>query len=536
MKICGTPAEHVIKCHYSFPTQTFAGEHMGIDIKEQWSEYFLVIHDARPYDNIYDMVSLLYQVIIKSGMPENRLLSHFEKMSKQPGMDELDGQIEFVFASGQVLDQFVKYLASCPYDKKIPPSYYCAYIIARIDTMTERSAYHGSAIPQTAVKTGPLNKRSETFLVYPAVGDDLYQHADDKINFRKCPPYHAGKLNAILKNFMIIERAAFRTLGGIPPTIYQLCDYDFFYRELKSGNGIKLAFAPFCSRDFFGYNCHDQVFDIIPPDGEAAETVIDRYIKIIRQCMENDVHIVVFPELTLIPSALPIIRQYLADAGNHSIRLLVSGSSWQDGINTLYILSGQGDLICRYNKMVPYEYSVEDDPNRIYMENLAERKEYHNYIDIHGLGRVYFSICRDFVTPDFEKYHKQFDVDLFMVAAYSRSLDLFQEYSRQLAVVNHSMCFLCNACSSKIKSKAPADADHTDIGFVSFPMKAPKATSNEVKFLHYCPDQCSSECGHASMTCIQIIRLNPIAIQTDDQATGARHLDISMYPCLACPS
>ncbi len=157
--------------------------------------------------------------------------------------------------------------------------------------------------------------------------------------------------------------------------------------------------------------------------------------------------IAVFPELFLFPESLNSLTHFLLTNKFTNLELIFTGSEWNNNKNCSYILSSSGTVLNKHNKKVPYDYYCKSK-NTSYVENIESDKEIE-FLDIPGIGRISYLICRDFLNGELPNLCiSLMESNVLFISAYTGKTNQMLESSKKYAMLNGVASVLCNSCSA----------------------------------------------------------------------------------------
>ena len=298
----------------------------------------------------------------------------------------------------------------------------------------------------STAKCGPLNNYSEQgFYFYLSPPRTLIADSMEKnriIKGRKTLEPDPGGLK--LNNYMIVRKDS---LSGYTPkvNIYRLSRNNPSF-ESETLNAV---IVPFFNEPWFGFNIDSSTLEFSIISSSEYNTIINEaMLNIIIESDKNGQNIIVFPEMSMNDDTLTYMKKNLLYHKLNNIKLIFLGSHWSSNSNTAYVLSKEGTELLTYSKKQPFEY-FDKDTNSTYREGIKSTQKTIDYIDIEGIGRISYVICRDFtdVTIDY------ICVDIMqsflsVISAFSPKVDIMEEQAVATAASKYRITILCNACSS----------------------------------------------------------------------------------------
>ncbi len=290
---------------------------------------------------------------------------------------------------------------------------------------------------------GPLNDYAQQnaflYITAPSGFFEAY-FAQNKIRCgRQTVLHNAIGLNRCFKRFFVIKKSS---TNDYIPTI------KLYRTNMFSGDEIKIGCSPFEPTPWFDEEPY--------PDSDAFGIKYDinlcskhnrRISDLIELFDTHKVEIVTFPELALNNSSLKAIQHFLVQTELKHVKLICTGSCWNDQKNEAYILSKDGTVLLKYQKKKTYQRY--DKEKGIYTSENITSDPFVSFLDIPGIGRIAYNICYDFDNDDVEILCSSVMMSNFMfVAAYSNDTHLMEEKAVANASLRGITTILTNACAS----------------------------------------------------------------------------------------
>lgn len=271
---------------------------------------------------------------------------------------------------------------------------------------------------------------------------------------------------------------------------------------------LKVAVCPIKEKEWFDFKIKedpllnlDGSFEIL----DRKEDLINNnnaIVKAIQIASERKADIIIFPEITMNSETEKEVGKWIACqkvCGQElGVKLIFLGSVWKNNQNTCSLLSNTGKVILRNKKNHPFEYCKK---GKRFLEKLQSPNNHPlTIVDIDGLGRITYMICRDALENVEQSYiWHSYKINGEFISAYSNSLSYFKKISRNFAETNHGYTFLVNSCAAQVKEEYP-------VGFISTPGRNIKEGNISDVILHdYYKNGCKS-CEFAS--CLFVFELN----------------------------
>lgn len=234
-----------------------------------------------------------------------------------------------------------------------------------------------------------------------------------------------------------------------------------FYVDQKSilidqGKPLLITASPCLRNNTFRYHCE--------PTSPIHQFYIDEYLdepcqklqnaieKILEQAANDNVHIVVFPEMIASPTVIENICQYLKTHVNNYPEIIClpsteilndDGKSYQ---NTVRIVDGNGTVLTEYHKQHPFIFQDHISATNYYEPIHPDHKivVFH----VNGIGRIGIIICADSFLRDLTDFlFRSVELNLLLVVSYTEGSDAF---FRSLSQSENASCEViwCNTCAA----------------------------------------------------------------------------------------
>lgn len=369
---------------------------------------------------------------------------------------------------------------------------------------------------------GPLNSVEPEYCFYLMPSDHYFKKYNEtegeKIRFLNQSEFSAIderiKRYKIMKKDRLDKAVTIKYYPGAP-------NIQSSYPELKVGI-VPVSKNLWCKPVYYEYG-EKNYFELEEME-ECNEEINKQYLEILKKCINEDIQIVVFPELAVNSQTISIIRDFLIKSSydrSNSLELVFLGSLWDRGINEGILMSGTGTVLLRSQKMNAFYLKKN---GKIYWENLKQEAQNVELIDIPKIGRMQYLVCKDGLNDSWQ--HRMwdfFEIAFSVISSYSTSISYFEQlgdsFSRQYAGVQ----VLSNACAPRIKSKAREMESTTnllkqpfdEIGFLTVPCcKNTKKEAACQKLFYKTMEHCM-ECSFGG--CIRVFKLNPSLAKGEDQ-------------------
>lgn len=278
---------------------------------------------------------------------------------------------------------------------------------------------------------------------------------------------------------------------------------------------IRIACAPLCNKEWFGVDYQEHVsgktgyFSIVNT-APCGKNINEIYMQLLGRLIDEQVDIVIFPELAMNEQTEEIISDYLSKQSlgvpGYSLKLVFLGSLWSEGKNECVILSGQGSVLVRNQKTNPFILKRDE---KKYKERLKSRAKELELLDVESLGRILYVVCKDGLADMRQiSFWNEYRVNFEVISAYSSSISFFEEQMRALAGKYYGIGIVANSC-------APRPEEEPEIGFVEVPCRDARNRSQNTGIPHnYTKDAgCQSQCAFGG--CIHIFELKPNKVKEE---------------------
>lgn len=203
---------------------------------------------------------------------------------------------------------------------------------------------------------------------------------------------------------------------------------------------------------------------------------------------EQQCDILVFPELLGNPTMCADISNRLRKKPSR-LSLIVLPSAWARHMNTVTVLNGRGDILCRQSKQNPFRLVHN---GRGYLESIRINRVV-NILHHEGIGRIAILICKDFLATRYmEQLMRCFRLTLIIVPSFSTgSYDFRQSFD----LCAHDDCNVIwiNTCSALEKGK---EANFGHIGYVRKRIGRNDDDSQRLCEMPICRDAFDGVCHH----------------------------------------
>lgn len=358
---------------------------------------------------------------------------------------------------------------------------------------------------------GPLNTDRSEYCLYLMPNEhyvkDYNNNQEKKKRIRFIEQSDFGRIDSKITTYKIIRSNKFADS-------IEIRSYDKInFSSLKE---IRIAVIPVSPKPWFvtKYFKQQQVesYFIIEDDADKIDEINERYIRLLSKCMEQNVHIVIFPELSRNKKTEDVIREFLIERtllDNNPLELVFLGSLWENGRNEGLLLSGAGTELLIVQKNNAYDIEID---GVVYKENLTEVMGKNILIDISGLGRIQYLVCKDGLDAATQSaMWTDFEIAFSIISAYSESISHFDELGKTFAELYGGIQVLSNACEPRMRIAKERGNDLVELGNIIYPCGSctdnrPSHWRGGYETNRYCWEECNKNNGISS--CIRVFTLN----------------------------
>ena len=337
-----------------------------------------------------------------------------------------------------------------------------------------------------SIKTGKLT-------ITPRPANPIYESLSKPIRKPERIGVNIHNLADFFQEIFIIEEMNPKIVLRIPDPIFKRsCRY------IKRGiqKGLKIGISPFLAGLEFKTNSLIDEW----PDKEPApfwfeevkniDVAKDRLLCLLDQCVQQGVNILVLPELTIDPTLLEALRNWLCtnnrelvSSGQNGLVMVVAGSFHvrednDDACNVSTVLNHGGQVLWRQKKQQPFSVDQKDIQKTPELKRLLKISNAGGYERIKSadhiccvdtpLGRICVCICLDFIHPDNLDAFKHSGINVFLVPAMSPKNDRFQQTAWSLGNTNSASSFVGMVSFLPLERD---DANHKNVSFHYLPKR-----------------------------------------------------------------
>lgn len=465
--------------------------------------------------SIQDVIVILFQIF--SSENENQHLTQYKHWLKQ-GEDaeqvrlNLDHTVQLMCGDEEDFQIYLRQLLeiyNCHATDIYPliaETLYC-FDNEHLDPPISRSMRCKSKISR-----GPLNtadcQRTEKAYLYTAMKKQLQQPFLKSHALRRgrnlASPHPSGILSQ-LQNYIIVKADQ---LAGMIPHVWAYYPAEKDHEALQR-HKLKIAVVPFANQMWFDFPLTDNAeeFDIVYTP-EMEEKLKEGYVQSLRCADDHGADIVVFPEMALGSSVFRDIQSHLKKNGHlyRYVKLIFAGTRWKGQTNTAYILTKFGNELLSQKKREPFEY-YDKAKKKMLREHLKDHDNRLYFLDIDGLGRISYSVCRDCLDPQEALIRGGFmQSKFFFASCYTGSIDPFLPTAKSLIANYAAIVLVCNTCAP-VKTKQGLKY-LPEIGFMAVPTIVNKRLEGGIEAYRSANSGCSaSNCGICNCLDIYTLRL-----------------------------
>ena len=234
--------------------------------------------------------------------------------------------------------------------------------------------------------------------------------------------------------------------------------------DLEENKNLKIAMVPFSQRGVFSED--SEGVKRYNPYGEKEENVYLSCISILEDLEKINVDIVIFPELVMTKTIVDRIQEWIMDKhqSKPKIKLIFLGSYYDNNINRCVLLAGDGSLLLSNDKRNAYEY--ENKSGKKHREQLGDFSKTISLIDIPGLGRVFYNICKDaIVTTEVMEIVGNYRYNFNVTSADTKGIENFIEIAESIGMLYGVFSAVSNLCSARKRK-----SEFLEIGFIGVPV------------------------------------------------------------------
>lgn len=504
-----------------------------MDLTEK--EYENFISKKSSMKNVFDVLVLLYSYI-DDGKKRKYRSKYFKFLSQNPeywkDIELLNNELlEEVISFSTFIDRLWKLFS------RENVRYYAFKLLFSYEHyMTEGYKILNQPIPQDLHHKisilGPMNTVVEKYSLYIMPHDHFFKDYNSsrpkEAQIRLMEQSEFNRIDERIKSYKIIKTDKLNE--NVKVIEYNSSRYVLPQKlkialvPMSSCKWFKEIQIPNENENFAIDNETEETLDIvdvvIADDEKNVDCINNAYIRILEKCMEENIQIVVFPELARNKKTLENIKSFLSQhmiLRENSLELIFLGSFSENARNEGILLNGSGTELLRVLKKNAYK-KIKNDV--LYREQLIDICEEITLIDIPRLGRIQYSICKDGLnTVSQNDLWAIFEISFSVISAYSESLSHFTNLGSSFSTQYGGIQIVANACASRMEKVEVNDKQVLELGNVIIPCARGNDMSvdklvQKYETMKYCWDKCKKNVEIGS--CIRVINIYPCEVSEND--------------------
>lgn len=186
------------------------------------------------------------------------------------------------------------------------------------------------------------------------------------------------------------------------------------------------------------------------------------------------------------------------------------GSYYTENINRCVLLSGMGKELLANDKQNGFEYT--DTQGKLHREELGVKSEKILLIDIKGLGRVWYLICKDdLIFENVAPFVSKYESTVQVISAYSSCLSEFRGTGEALAEKYQVFSAVSNSCAVR---------GGREIGIMGYPVIFEQGNSITGFSLEYACSLGGACCSYGRCAHIMRFDLENSCLNTKEMRSG----------------
>ncbi len=450
---------------------------------------------------VYDLIVYSYTQIM--GMGENRIISRYYE--ELPGYrSKITNWMREMLLCNLSVEDFVKeWISYLQQDKE----QVCMHVLMEFDRYyKERDSYPLIRELKTKkmIDYSTENNISDRLAFYPMGQDNFIMHAEVMKKARR----HRMKSGIWEKisSYRINEISPLVPLVGIRKYNNNSIEW-----SLAQNGCLAIAMIPFSNQAPFD---RDEKTGIWTRKNEDADyqKMYEDCIVLLEELNKRNIDIVVFPEIVMTEQLISDIKTWLMQnrdkAGN--LKLLFMGSYYTENINRCVLLSGMGKELLANDKQNGFEYT--DTQGKLHREELGVKSEKILLIDIKGLGRVWYLICKDdLIFENVAPFVSKYESTVQVISAYSSCLSEFRGTGEALAEKYQVFSAVSNSCAVR---------GGREIGIMGYPVIFEQGNSITGFSLEYACSLGGACCSYGRCAHIMRFDLENSCLNTKEMRSG----------------
>lgn len=476
-------------------------------------------------ENIYDLLVSLYLQI--EGKNKQKYVKHYyETLAENP----VDYWGDLSLIIDELLRGYISFSSFIEEFKKCVNENNLHNVAIRILFEFDRYFANRKKYPALELKCnnfcgrvyefGPLNKVKSEYGLYLMPDDHYFKdfNKDNELGIRFLDQSQFSMIERNIRHYKIIKQSSLGKRVKIKyyAEVFGLLDN---YPELRIGI-VPVSKTLWCKMVCKEYGQGERNYFRLEDIEEQSALINEFYIKILRKCMEENIQIVVFPELARNRETEKQIKDFLIKEklkNPNSLALVFMGSLWENGKNEGILLSGTGTILLRSQKMEPFSLRY---GNKTYWEDLEDEVQEIQLLDIPKIGRIQYLICKDGLNDGLlHNMWGLFEIAMSFISSYSNSISHFEEVGSGFSAQYAGIQVLSNACAARMGVKRTVTMPQEQVGHVIFPCARERTgTPSSQKESYETMSHCEEGCCFGG--CIRVFRINPNLISEDNGILG----------------
>lgn len=215
-------------------------------------------------------------------------------------------------------------------------------------------------------------------------------------------------------------------------------------------NSLTIGLFPIGFDCWFAINKDDseKTYTCSYDNQETNEKIISLMCEDIIDAYNHKCNIVVFPEMAAVPNCKDHIISFLMEHKEikDCVSLIFLGTEWVDYSNTGCLISGSGTEILSVYKQKPFSMHVDGKEDDYYEEDLRGKGEAITLLDVEGLGRISWMICRDFLEKEMWTRCDDLGTGIYIISAFTKRLDVMNRVA-EAEMKNGTITIISNKCT-----------------------------------------------------------------------------------------
>lgn len=481
----------------------------------EWKEFYNGLDEL---ENIYDLLVLLYLQIDGKNKP-CYIKEYYKSLERIPEgyWGDLPLIINELLMGGISFEFFIKEFRKCVNMENLR-NVAIRMLFSFDRYFQDRQKYSGLELSSESClgkvyNFGPFNKAKSEYNLY-LMPDYHYFKDFNKKNQKGIRFLPQSQFNAIDKNithYKIIKKDRLNQQIKIKY-------YDKTFEKMNKCSELKIGIVP-VSKILWSKVLYQELgngernYFQLENVKKHSKNMNEAYIRILKRCIEEKIQIVIIPELARNEETEKTIKEFLSQEtlrNPNSLKLVFMGSLWKNGTNEGILFSGTGIILMKSRKIEPFSLKHQ---NKLYWEDLREEEQEIQLLDMPGLGRIQYLVCKDALHDGLQ--HDMwglFEIALSFVSSYSNSISYFKQLGSSFASQYAGIYVLSNACAARIGIKhanreKELGIPQTEIGHITAPCSKDDKGTATSKEAAYCEmEHCWLGCRFGG--CIRVFKIN----------------------------